>query len=88
MSVLEQNNGVEVDSLATFIELRGAKSVLATLWSVADESTSLLMIAFYNELHAGKDKVSALRAAKQSLLKSEKYSHPFYWAPFIQIGAN
>ena len=45
--MLEQNNGVEVDSLATFIELRGAKSVLATLWSVADESTSLLMSEFY-----------------------------------------
>ncbi len=44
---LEQNNGIEVDSLATFIEQRSAKAVLASLWSVADESTSLLMSEFY-----------------------------------------
>ena len=45
--LLEANNGVEVDSLATFIELRGAKAVLASLWAVADESTQMLMSEFY-----------------------------------------
>jgi CHAT domain-containing protein len=80
--------GEGVRGLTTAFIFAGARSVISSLWKVADESTSLLMIDFYNELHAGKDKVSALRAAKQSLLKSEKYKHPYYWAPFIQIGAN
>lgn len=79
--------GEGVRGLTTAFLFAGARSVISSLWKVADESTSLLMIDFYNQLHSGKDKVSALRAAKQSLLKSEKYNHPFYWAPFIQIGA-
>jgi CHAT domain-containing protein len=80
--------GEGVRGLTTSFLFAGAKNVVASLWKVADESTSQLMIAFYNELLAGKDKASALRAARLSLLRDERYHHPYYWAPFIQIGAN
>ena len=40
-------NGKEVDSLAEAIQTKSGKAVLATLWAVADESTSLLMSEFY-----------------------------------------
>ncbi len=67
---LEENNGAEVDSLATFIELRGAKSVLATLWSVADESTSLLMSEFYRlkKENPQMTKAEAMQLAQQSMI--------------------
>jgi CHAT domain-containing protein len=78
--------GEGVRGLTTAFLFAGAKSVIASLWKVADESTSLLMIDFYNELLSGKSKAAALRSAKLNLLKNERYRHPYYWAPFVQIG--
>jgi CHAT domain-containing protein/tetratricopeptide (TPR) repeat protein len=80
--------GEGVRGLTTAFLFAGAKSVIASLWKVADESTSLLMIAFYNELLSGKSKAAALQSAKLLLLKDERYKHPYYWAPFVQIGGN
>lgn len=67
---LAANNGKEVDSLAQFIELRGAKSVLATLWSVADESTAVLMGEFYElrKENQAWTKAETLRQAQLKLL--------------------
>jgi CHAT domain-containing protein len=80
--------GEGLRGLTTAFLFAGARNVVASLWKVSDESTSELMIHFYSELLTGKDKATALRAAKLSLIKSEKYNHPYYWAPFVQIGAN
>jgi CHAT domain-containing protein len=65
----------------------GARSTLATLWSVRDRSTALLMTDFYEQLgQANGSKAQALRQAQLSLLDEPKYEHPFYWAPFILVG--
>ncbi|KYC35313.1 hypothetical protein WA1_09195 [Scytonema hofmannii PCC 7110] len=65
----------------------GARSTLATLWAVRDESTAELMSKFYSELNkAGISKAEALRQAQISLLKSPQYQHPYYWAPFVLVG--
>ena len=67
----------------------GARSTLATLWSVKDESTALLMAQFYRELaqlQPGVSKAEVLRQAQLALIKSPQYKHPFYWAPFILVG--
>jgi len=66
----------------------GARSTLATLWSVEDRSTVALMNQFYEQL-AGTDsttKSKALREAQIALMHSENYNHPYYWAPFILVG--
>lgn len=60
-------NGAEVDSLATFIELRGAKAVMASLWPVADESTSLLMTEFYR-IKAADPKMTKAEALQRAQL--------------------
>ncbi len=67
---LEQNNGAEVDSLATFIEMRGAKSVMATLWKVADGSTAALMAEFYRlkKENPRMTKAEALRQAQLAMI--------------------
>ena len=74
--------------LAGFAVRSGAQSTLATLWSVDDQSTALLMSDFYKQLsqQGNISKASALRKAQISLLKSSEYSHPFYWAPFVLVG--
>jgi CHAT domain-containing protein len=64
----------------------GAENVLVSLWKVSDESTSKLMIEFYNNLLEGESKSSSLRNAKLQLIGSNKFNNPYYWAPFILIG--
>lgn len=64
----------------------GCPSTVASQWKVADESTAELMATFYRHLGAGENKAEALRQAQLHLLRSRKYSHPFFWSPFILIG--
>ena len=65
----------------------GAKSTLATLWSVNDRATSKLMSDFYQELSAKHlPKAEAVRQAQLTLLHNRWYRHPFYWAPYVLLG--
>ncbi|MBE9127121.1 MULTISPECIES: CHAT domain-containing protein [unclassified Coleofasciculus] len=66
----------------------GARSTLATLWSVSDEATAGLMGQFYQELARGSlTKAEALRRAQLSVLQDPTYrQHPYYWAPFVLVG--
>ena len=65
----------------------GARSTLATLWAVQDQSTAEFMIAFYQNLaRSGTTKAESIREAQLSLLQNPEYKHPFYWAPFVLIG--
>ena len=65
----------------------GARSTIASLWEVSDESTSLLMQEFYDQLiNQGYSKAKALRNAQINLLQQQKYHHPYYWSGFILLG--
>jgi len=80
--------GLEFISMAKAFSLamEGPPSIVATLWSVYGYSTTELMVAFYERLKDGEPKSEALRKAQQKLIHSDKYAHPFFWAPFILIG--
>ncbi|HTT22059.1 MAG TPA: CHAT domain-containing protein [Candidatus Sulfotelmatobacter sp.] len=60
----------------------GAHNVIGALWEVSDVSTPQLMDELYRELEKGKSPDAALRDAKLTLLNSNSYRKPFYWAPF------
>ena len=62
----------------------GTPTVIASLWTVDDEPTKLLMEDFYNYLRKGMDKAEALRRAQQAV--KNKYSHPYFWAAFSLSG--
>jgi CHAT domain-containing protein/tetratricopeptide (TPR) repeat protein len=64
----------------------GAQSLLVSLWPVADRSTPDLMFRFYELLQSTERKSESLRKAKLAMIGSGKYSHPYYWAPFILVG--
>jgi CHAT domain-containing protein len=65
----------------------GARSTIASLWSVSDEATQLLMSNLYQKLVATNlGKAESLQTAQQSLLRTKEYRAPFYWAPFILVG--
>ena len=62
-------NGEEIDGFGELAQQSGAKSVVASLWPVADESTKDLMLTFYAKLKEGKvtSKIEALRQAQLEL---------------------
>lgn len=64
----------------------GASSTLATLWPVDDQSTSQLMVRFYQELENNPQlsKAKALQNAQIKIFKEKP--DPFYWAPFVLVG--
>jgi len=74
----------------------GTPSVVASLWKVNDQSTSLFMEFFYRNLKEGQSKAEALRQAKKQLMQTRVWSDalrkeqslaaPYFWAPFILIG--
>lgn len=63
----------------------GAQSVLSSLWSIHDKSTSKFMNLFYEFLFQGYSKAQALRLTKLRMMKS-RFSHPHYWAAFVLNG--
>ncbi len=68
----------------------GSKNIIVSLWQVADQSTSDLMIDFYKELLkkdlSKSDYSGALQQAKTRMIKNKQNAHPFYWSPFVLIG--
>jgi CHAT domain-containing protein len=78
-------NGEGVMGLGRAFQYAGANSVLASLWSVAEDSTVTLVERFFYYLQSDKDKSTALRMARNDIRKIG-YDHPFFWAPFILIG--
>ncbi len=66
----------------------GARSALATLWSVHDQTSAILMTEFYRQIHddPGISKAQALQRAQMSLLDHPMHQDPYFWSPFLIIG--
>uniref|UniRef100_UPI00083352F9 CHAT domain-containing tetratricopeptide repeat protein n=1 Tax=Marinobacterium profundum TaxID=1714300 RepID=UPI00083352F9 len=65
---LDAASGREVEGLGSLVQRRGASSVLATLWEVADVATGTFMQRFYRLRTEGRSKAEALRAAQLSFI--------------------
>ena len=72
----------------------GARSVVASQWTVRDGSTALLMEHFYRRLRAGATKDEALRQAQIEMIRggTEKdgagfgAARPVAWSAFTLFG--
>jgi CHAT domain-containing protein len=65
----------------------GARSTIASLWNVDDNSGATLMGKFYEALVQNPiSKAEALRQAQRALLADPLYTAPRYWAPFVLLG--
>ncbi|MER3491187.1 MAG: hypothetical protein C4323_01970 [Mastigocladus sp. ERB_26_2] len=65
----------------------GARSTIASLWQIDDESTAQFVGAFYRELkEANITKAEALRRAQLQLLKHPNYNAPSFWSAYVLIG--
>jgi CHAT domain-containing protein len=95
----KEMGGEGLVGLTRAFQYAGARSVLASLWEVADVTTAELMKHFYEYLKAGLGKDEALRKAQMDMIhkpikvksqegKTQKMdaSHPFFWAAFQLVG--
>ena len=87
-SVGEYRLGEGVISLAKGFFHAGARSIVATLWSVDDAKNARLIRMFFDCLQTGVRKDEALRDAKLRFLDkvSQDEAHPVYWAAPIANG--
>ena len=65
----------------------GSHSVLASLWAVNDESTRILMVKFYRHLLQNGGAEALAQAQREVRQGDPRYRHPYYWAPFVMVGA-
>ena len=67
----------------------GARSTIASLWAVDDQSTTELMSRLYQELgqpDISLSRAEMLRQAQVELMHTPGYQAPCYWAPYILVG--
>jgi len=63
----------------------GAKSVLMSLWSVSEKTSTDLLESIFKHMKEGKSKLESLKLARDEIRK-QGFDHPFFWAPFILVG--
>ncbi|MCP4442629.1 MAG: CHAT domain-containing protein [Aureispira sp.] len=82
----QKGNGIA--SLARAFMYAGVPSLVVSLWSVNDKSTSIIMESFYQYLSEGRNKADALQQAKLDYLQNARgvAAHPAFWSPFVQLG--
>jgi CHAT domain-containing protein len=87
----ERRSGEGMIGLRRAFGLAGAKTVVSSLWSVKDRSTSELMQRFYENLLVRKQgRAEALRNAQLALLArnrvTERHALPSTWGAFVLSG--
>jgi CHAT domain-containing protein len=92
-------SGEGLIGLTRAFQYAGARSVVASLWDVADQTTAELLTRFHHHLAAGLSKDAALRTAQIELMRQPirittaqgqtvetDASTPFFWAAFQLFG--
>lgn len=65
----------------------GARSALASLWSVNDEASTRLIADFYANLHDDRSRAEALQQAQIAMLGHRGFRHPAFWSSFVLISS-
>lgn len=83
----EEEGGEGIAGLSRAFQWAGARSVLASLWTVPDDSTADLMKAFYEALGRGLPRDEALSEAQRTIRsRGGDAAHPYFWAAFALLG--
>jgi CHAT domain-containing protein/uncharacterized protein HemY len=85
--------GEGVVGMAWALFVAGSPTTVVSQWNVESSSTTRLMVEFHRTLVTSAaplrqrpSKAEALRKATLSLLRNDRYAHPFYWAGFVMVG--
>lgn len=83
-----QRTGEGLLGLTWALQAAGVPRLTVSQWSVDDAATAQLMTTFYRELKQGQPFDTAMQRAEQRVRQSRrKWSHPYYWSPFVCIGS-
>jgi tetratricopeptide (TPR) repeat protein len=66
--------------------IAGARTVVVSQWSVNDQATAELMLAFYQQYLESGHTAIALQKAMQTVRDLPQYQHPSCWAAFMVVG--
>jgi hypothetical protein len=80
------------ESLRRAFQAAGAQTVIMSLWDVEDGAAQEWMTALYeSRFRANLSTADAVKHASLTMLQERKaqgeVTHPFFWAPFIAVGA-
>ncbi|NER94219.1 MAG: CHAT domain-containing protein [Symploca sp. SIO1B1] len=81
------NNRAVLGIAGTAIQA-GARSAIASLWSLDDQSSIAFTEQFYQNL--GQPEVSraeALQQAQKAMLQDPQFQSPLFWAPYVLVGS-
>ena len=88
LGTLQGSEGVA--GLRQAFQLAGARSVLATLWTVDDLENKNLMVDFFDSYADSRDAAAALRSAQLKRIADLKdqwgAAHPYFWAAATVTG--
>lgn len=77
--------GEGIMSMGRSFQCAGARSVIMSLWSVAEQPSIMLVDEFFKGLRQGLSKDQAWVRSRAALRK-QGFEHPFFWASFILVG--
>ncbi|MEW6140128.1 MAG: CHAT domain-containing tetratricopeptide repeat protein [Thermodesulfobacteriota bacterium] len=77
--------GEGVMSMGRSFQCAGARSVIMSLWSVAEKPSVMLLEEFFKGRQQGLGKLQAWVRSK-AVLREKGFEHPFFWASFILVG--
>lgn len=75
--------GEGVWGLQRAFQLAGSRAVMGSLWNIDDQTTVLFMDEFYKTWMRGDSFGNAYRKAMTTT--RAKFSHPYYWGPFVLL---
>jgi CHAT domain-containing protein len=65
----------------------GVQTTVVSQWKAESKATAALMVELHRRLAVHDSPTRALRHAQLKLLENPRYRLPFYWAPFVVVGA-
>ena len=82
------NSNEGLSGLASAFIFAGARSIMASHWSVESHTTQLLITNFFRNLKKfeGISRSQAMRQSMKELFLEKQYQHPIFWAPFVLVG--
>jgi len=81
-----ENAGFGLEGFTRALFAAGARSVLASRWTLVDAGAAEFMDRFYENLARGAGKAEALARTQVSILRQPRSSHPYHWAGYVLKG--